>query len=429
MNKQLLKDLMQTKKFINRFSDSKVRLIDKTGNLYTHKNNFFYKFMLSNVLDQSPYRNIIINNLHNCERIFPNSSLYTLDNLINIFQNKKEVDFQNTKKASKENLKNILSNFLPEETISTFESILSFSGPDSLISIQPTNNIKLTIKKENMSEFYTNCNSDLSYILFNDKNSKSKRDVIFLAFDGFLERDSDLHHLLLQSQQNENKMIVILCRGTNNYFVSNIKKTIISTKIPVLIYECPFSNDDPFLFQDLCSSLEVKPVCIEEGEIILKQIKEKMKIVQNITLYENKICFEVEESIRLKLFSEFNNLLADSKDEYKNYIMQRKKRISSKKVEVFVPKDQKKLIEDLKFSFMVYNSICKFGVVENNKQIFPKQLNDIVLKYSKLLYEQLKNISYVTKIDNKITEKNNGLQKENREQRGKIGKSSNKSIK
>jgi len=427
MNKQLLKDLNQSKKFIENFSNGKIRLIDKTGNLYTHKNNFFYKFMLSNVLENSPYRNIIVNNLYNCEKLFPNSSMFTLNSLIQKFNAKEKNISKDVRKAKTEDVYNVLNKFIPKESIDYFKNILQLAGPDSLVNIQGTKNLKIIVKKENMTEFYLKCNPDLSYILFNDKNKKSKRDIIFLAYDGFLERETDLHHLFIESQQNQNKMIVLLCRGTNNYFVSNLKKTILSTKVPVLVYECPFSNEDPFAFQDLCSSLNVNPVCIEEGEIILNQVKNKMKLIQNIILEEDKISFQIEENTKNNITLELNELLKNSKDEYKQYIMQRKKRISSKKVEVLIPNDKKKLIEDLKFSFIVYNSICKFGITSDNNEIFPKQLNDIVLKYSKLLYDQLKNISYVTKIDNKNKEKNHGFQKENRKSRTTIRKTSNRS--
>jgi len=396
MNKKLLKDILDIKKFIENFNNDKVKLIDKNGNLYNNKTNFFYKLMLSNVFKESPYRSFFINTLHKCESLFPNSSLYTLEKIVDHVNNLNcKYDIKN-RKAKREDLNNILSHFIEAKTIELFNEILEFSGSDSSILIDSTDNLKSIIKKENISEFNIKCHDDLSHVLFSN-NTKSKRDVLFLAYDGFLERDTDLYHLFVEAQQM-NKLIVLMCRGINSYFISSIKKMIYQFKCPLVIYECPFNNSDPFLFDDICRSLQVNPVKIEDSSVIINQVKDKFRLVQNIVLELDKISYEVSEDVKREVVSELNENLKNSKEDYKDYILQRKKRFLNKKVNILISKDKKRLIEDLKFCFFVYNSICKYGIIETKNEIFPKQLFDISERFSNKFIEQVKNISYIQKI-------------------------------
>lgn len=396
MNKKLIKDILDIKKFIENFNNDKIKLIDKNGGSYNNKTNFFYKLMLSNVFKDSPYRSFFINTLHKCESLFPNSSLYTLEKIINHVNDLNHKNNVKNKKAKKEDLNKILNQFIDKKTIDLFNDLLDFSGSDSSVMINSTDNLKSIIKKENISEFNIRCHDDLSHVLFSN-NSKSKRDVLFLAYDGFLERDTDLYHLFVEAQQM-NKLIVLMCRGINSYFIASVKKMIYQFKCPLVIYECPFNNSDPFLFDDICKSLQVNPVKIEDPSVIINQVKEKFRLVQNITLELDKISYEVPEDIKRDVVNELNESLKNSKDEYKDYILQRKKRFLNKKVNILISKDKKRLIEDLKFCFFVYNSICKYGITETQNEIFPKQLFDISERFSSKFIDQVKNISYIQKI-------------------------------
>ena len=407
MNKLLIKDLNRLKNFIKTFNDSRLKLVDKRGNFYSNKHNFFYKLMLSNILDNSPYKNFFINTLYKCESIFPNSSLYTLKKII---ENRNLIENIKNRKPNVSDLKLFLNKFIEEDSYNLFFDILNFSGPDSSIYIDSTENIKSIVKKENITEFNIKCHDELSNILFSN-NKKSKRDVYFLAYDGFLERDTDLHHLFLESQQNNKKTIVILCRGINSYFMTSLKKMILQTKCPVLLYECPFSNHDPFLFDDICKALDIDSVKIEDNNVIINQVKNKFKLIQEIILEENKISCEIEENIRFKLVSELNEQLKDCKEEFKEHILNRKKRFQNKKVNILISKDKKRLIEDLKFSFFVYNNICKYGIVEVNNEVFPKQLYEISSKFSQRFNEQVKNISYVNQIKKEYSDDSKKISK------------------
>jgi hypothetical protein len=395
MNTQLTKDLSKINYFIKNFDNKKYKIIDNNSNIYSSNNNFFYKFVLSGVLNDSPYRSFFIDWLIESEKVFPNSSKYLLQALYKRYINNYYEDNQiKSRKANIKDLEKILNVFVSNESIKIFKELMNISGPDSLINLDSTSNDKIIIKKQNFTKFdKIYCHESLSNILFNN-SEKSKRDVIFIAIDGFLERDTDLQYAYIESQENKNKIIVILCRGTNAECIQNIKRNIIYTKCPVLIYECPFINDDPLKFDDLCKSLYVNPVKIEDGDPTIIQIKNKLKKLENITLGIDWIEFENKND---SLINEINDLLIE-KQEYKEYLQFRKKRLKSKKVDILIPKNKKNILADLKTILFVYNSVCKHGVIEEKEYIMPKQLNELVKKYSNEFYLKISKISTIIKI-------------------------------
>jgi len=408
MINQLTIDLLKVKKFIDDFEQGRLKLIDNIGNVYSKKDNFFYKLIQSGILNKSPYRPFFIDWLIHAERVFPNSSKDLLKNLYLLHTNNTLEKYIPKIKVTKDDLKEVLQDYIQTESIDLFETILNISGPDAMLNIFASANAKIEIKKENLTKFdKIYCHEELSSILFS-QGDKSRRDIIFVAIDGFLERDTDLQHAYIESQMNQNKMIVVLCRGTNLQCIQQIKRNLIYNKVPVLIYECPFINDDPMKFDDLCRCLNVTPVKIEDGDPTIIQVKNKLVKLENVILSVDSFEFECNIDNSIKMIEEINDLLT-KKDEYREYLNLRKKRIKSKKVNVFIPKSKKKLIADLNTAIFVYNSIIKYGISYINEKKYAFAL----LKNSEILatefYEKIKNISTIINLSsNKKKENKNG---------------------
>lgn len=393
MINQLTIDLLKINKFIEQFESGKIKLVDYIGNVYSKNNNFFYKIILSKVLDNSPLRPFFVDWLSETEKIFPNCSLLLLKNLYRLYLgNYQSADLNKRIIGKKADLENLLKKYIDHNSLNLFMTLLDIAGPDALLNIINTSNVKVEIHKENLTKFEKiKCHEELSNILFSTQ-LKSKRDIIFVAIDGFLERDTDLQYLYEESQQNQNKIIVILCRGTNLQCVSQIKRNIVYTKIPVLIYECPFTNEDPSKFEDLCKCLATEVVRIEDGDPTILQIKRKLKKLENIVLGVDSIQFACDPYISQSMINEINDLIS-KKPEYQEYLNTRKKRIKSKKVNILIPKNKKNLTNDLKTAIFIYNSISKYGFIEIESDRVPTQLCRVADEYAKSFYEKIQQIS------------------------------------
>jgi len=400
MINQLTIDLLKINKFITQFENGKIKLVDYIGNVYSKNNNFFYKMILSKVLDTSPLRPFFVDWLAETEKIFPNCSLLLLKNLYQLYLgNYQPVELNKRVIGKRADLISLLSQYIDQNSLELFTTLLDVAGSDSLINIVNTANAKIEIQKENLTKFEKiKCHEELSNILFSNQ-SKSKRDIIFVAIDGFLERDTDLQSLYEESQQNQNKMIVVLCRGTNLQCISQIKRNIVYTKIPALIYECPFTNEDPSKFEDLCKCLGVDIVRIEDGDPVILQIKRKLKKLENVILGVDSIQFICDNDISQNMIVELNDLIT-KKPEYSEYLILRKKRIKSKKVNIFIPKNKKNLTNDLKTAIFIYNSISKYGFLEIEGNRVPRQLYYVADEYARSFYDKIKQVSVTINLKN-----------------------------
>jgi len=407
MISQLTTDLIKIKKFVDIFEEGRLKLVDNIGNIYSKNNNFFYKFILSDVLKTSPFRPLFIDWLTESEKIFPNCSKDLLKNLYNLhIQQKNNTEYHKIL-STRTDLNEILQDYISDDAVTLFNNILEISGPDALLNVSVSNNHKIEIKKENLTKFdKIKCHEELSSILFSQA-SRSKRDIIFVAIDGFLERDTDLQPLYNESANNQNKIIVVLCRGTNLQCVMQIRKNIVYNKIPVLIYECPFINDDPMKFDDLCRCLDVLPVKIEDGDPTIVQIQNKLKKLENIVLTDNSFEFMCSLDISNQLISEINEQLR-LREEYKEYLNLRKKRIKSKKVNIFISKSKKNLITDLNTAIFVYNSISKYGITVKDNKKCAMALVKISEKFAQEFYQKIQNVSVVVNLTNQTKRKKNG---------------------
>jgi len=174
-----------------------------------------------------------------------------------------------------------------------------------------------------------------------------------------------------------------------------------------LIYECPFINDDPMKFDDLCRCLDVSPVKIEDGDPTIVQIQNKLKKLENIVLTDNSFEFMCSLDISNQLISEINEQLR-LREEYKEYLNLRKKRIKSKKVNIFISKSKKNLITDLNTAIFVYNSISKYGITVKDNKKCAMALVKISEKFAQEFYQKIQNVSVVVNLTNQTKRKKNG---------------------
>ena len=77
-----------------------------------------------------------------------------------------------------------------------------------------------------------------------------------------------------------------------------------------------------------------------------------------------------------------------------NYLNKRKRRSSTVLVELYLPKFQKRKLQEIKFLIRCYNSIARFGMVVTENFIYSKQEFDVVNK----LYEKFNDTINNTKI-------------------------------
>lgn len=375
-------------KFCKKYENKKLKIIDNKGNVFKSKFLFFYNFVINKDFYKESMRNILLEYFSKCESFYPGSS-FLFAKLISGFSSFDNKDNKISKNFGLfENYIKTVSEYGPE-----FLELIKFSGPESSIKLETTNSNNISVIKKSSSRFYFSNNNLTASIFFKNK-SKIKRSVRCVVIDGFLEREKEIFQLLEKSYI-EKKIPVIFCRGISNNLLNFINSFITKNKFPVLIYDNKFNHDDPFSFLDFSKINGSLPVSIDTGDDVRYDCYNKSFIIENCILSRDYIEFKPDKGFSRDLIKEIDeqkNICHD--EESRRYLNNRKKRCGINIVEIYIPNLQKRKIQEFKFLIQCYNSIAKFGMIENKGTIYGRQEIDVVNK----LYEKFNSIVNNTSI-------------------------------
>ena len=397
MNSQLLELFYKLKKFNKQFKNNKLRFVTNNS---VYESNFFYTYLLQQckLLNDNPYKDILFNYLIKSESLYPGSSYYVTEKLLDVLNgnnNKKE-------KAKTEsnilNFKNYLDNVTTNKEYSDlFLNILKFSGPDATLSCKPTNNIETTIVKKNNTKFNISIHESFRGVYFSNQQETTKQ-FITAVMDVYIEKESEI--MTLMNYSHEQKMPVLLvCRGISDYTVSSIKNIILRNNIFIYPYIAKFDNEDPFLLKDISDALDSSLFALDAGDSLYSGIVNKTSN-KNLKIKSNSIeIFNIDKSLIKKI----NDQIKDSDPELRKYLLKRKNRISPNIVEINIPKDEIKFISEIKSLIRCYNNCILFGLLKDeNEKIYSKKEDVITEKLSANLYKTLLDIGCTIREDKNV---------------------------
>jgi len=370
------------KKFAKDFNNKKIRLINK-NNILNKKYIFLYSLLVSKKLENA-FGDIIKEHVLKAESMFPGSSFEIINTL---FDKNTKLDTVKLKPSIQDIEEYLVKNNIEESYIKVFLELIKFSGPDSVINIHPSK-FKNEVIKRKESKFSININKDFYSIFFN-KNKFVKRSCALVVVDGFIEKDQHLIPALEFSKEN-NKTLVIVCRGITGQVSRFIKSCILKNNITCLVYEKRFDNEDPFIFEDL--SIASGCNLIKDFTSLSREIKENIKVIDNLCLWPESISVQQKSDFVDKKIKELNSLNIKE-----DFLLKRIKRLSVKKTDVYC-KDVE-LIEFFKYAIKVYNKIIQFGIYKDkNSNIIPVLEYNAVEKFKQELEQKLRKIRFISHV-------------------------------
>ncbi len=389
MNSKLLELFYKLKKFNNQFKNNKLRFVTNDS---VYESNFFYTYLLQQceVLKENPYKDILFNYLIKSESIYPGSSYYVVEKLLNIVN-------KNNNKLEKDKTENNVLNFKKyldsvsssKEYSDLFLNILKFSGPDATLTCKSTNNIETTIIKRNNTKFDISIHESFRGIYFSNQKETTKS-FITSVMDVYIEKESEIMTLVNYAHEQKTP-ILLVCRGISDFAVNALKQIILKNNIYIYPYVAKFDNEDPFLLKDMSDALDSKLFSLEAGDSLYKGIVEKASN-KKLKLKSNSIeIFDINKI----LIDKINDQIKYSNHELKKYLLKRKNRISPNIVEINIPKNKIKFISEIKNLIRCYNNCILFGLVEDkNGNIYSHKEDVITDKLSSKLHDTLLNIGY-----------------------------------
>ncbi len=364
-------------------------------NIYQSRFLFFNNVLASKVIDNSPYRNIILNFLKMSERCMPGGSLIAADMFCKkIISNRKYKPSFKKEDANKESLINVINDFIFDvKNKDIILNCLTFAGPNGSVYCKPSKNDIVAVTKTCSPRIYASLDESFTGVYFRNIDETSKT-FVAIVMDVYLERETEIM-TLLEHAKKQNLPIVVFCRGMSDNFKRNIKEIILKNSIYVYPYVIKFDNEDPFLLDDICSALNIEKVSAEAGDVFYKDLVKKSNIVKLklskdfVEFYDNPI-------------NEINKItekIANNTDpELHQYLIKRKNRLSPNITKISIPEREIKLIQDMKSAVRLYNQIATGGVVNHDNVHYPKKSFERINKMTDSIVNSISQIGCVVKI-------------------------------
>ena len=397
MNSHLLELFYKLKKFNKQFKNNKLRFVTNNS---VYESNFFYTYLLQQceILKENPYKDILFNYLIKSESLYPGSSYYVTEKLLDVLNGNNNKNDKIKTEVSILNFKKYLDSVSTSREYSDlFLNILKFSGPDATLSCKSTNNIETTIIKKNNTKFNVSIHESFRGVYFSNQQETTKQ-FITAVMDVYVEKESEIMSLVNYS--HEQKMpVLLICRGISDYAVNSLKNIILRNNIFIYPYIAKFDNEDPFLLKDISDALETNLFALDAGDSLYSGIVEKTSC-KKLKIKTNSIeIFNINKSI----ISKINDQIKDSNPELRKYLLKRKNRISPNIVEINIPKDEIKFISEIKSLIRCYNNCILFGLMKDeNEKIYSFKEDVITEKLSNNLYKTLLNIGYTIREDKNV---------------------------
>jgi len=391
MNKDLYQIKKELKSLVSKQENNKLRYYYNNA-IYNSNFLFIDNVINSKKIKESPLKDIALNYLIKSEKIMPEGS-YLLSKILIELANNKEIVFLKKRKNLKTIYKIINENIKEEKYNKLIKNIFNFSGPDSSIICKTTENSEIEVVKENKSYFNINIHPDFENVYFQNQSETTKKFKV-VVMDAFIERESEIM-TVVEKAHSQKMPIVLICRGISKNFCRNIKEILVKNKISLYPYIAKFNDADPFFLSDISTMLNAKIYSVESGDNFIKNLNEK-SVEKTLRLTQKSIEFFDKEN---KLLSEIDKKISETDDvELKGYLIKRKKRLSTNKTIVYVPKKDIKLLNDIKSIIFLYNKSVVSDIVYFKNRHYSEYCFLRIKSLAKSFLNTTKKINYVIKL-------------------------------
>jgi hypothetical protein len=365
MNKEIYKIKKGLSALISKQENRRLRYY-YNDSIYNSNFLFIDNIIKSKEINESPYKDILLNYFIKSEKIMPSGS-FVLAKMYLEAAKEKSLELESIEKSIENIFQVIDQNIFEEKYKNLLKNILLFSGPDSSIVCEKTENESIEIVKKQNAVFKVNIHPDFENVYFSNQKEMTKN-FKAIVMDAYIERESEIMPLIDEAFKHK-QPLVVLCRGMSDNCTRNLKSILLKNKISVFPYIVKFDDKDPFILSDISAMFENKIFSVESGDNIAKNILEKscnktFKITKSSIEFEEE-CLDLKNAIEKKI-------LECSDDELKKYLVFRKKRITSNTTYVYVPKKDVKLLNDIKSIVFLYNRIVTSNIGKYDHRIYPE---------------------------------------------------------
>lgn len=278
---------------------------------------------------------------------------------------------------------NLLAENCDKKINSIFKKVLENADADDVIFVEKSARSETIIKKTNLVNFLIEFDQD--FLL--GKNSLSREDYKYIIIDGYIDKVSEIYHLLEEANQTKEPYI-IFCKGMSEEVKSVVIKNLMRKTIDVLPISLKTNEENVNVLNDIASCHDNEVVSSFKGDTISSAVRRKLSRGKYIKISNNNIILKYKNNkTRKRQLSYLNKKIKNLNDHdpNKEFVNKRIKNLNSKKISIFLGKDINKKQEQQLGSLIKNLKNVKRGIVKSKDSSEYICYTDLVICVNKFL--------------------------------------------
>jgi len=163
-----------------------------------------------------------------------------------------------------------------------FNKIIENADADDVIFVEKSTRSKTVIKKTNQVNFLIEFDHD--FLL--GKNSIEREDYNYIIIDGFIDKVSEIYHLLEQANQSQESYI-IFCKGMSDEVKSVIIKNLMRKTIDVMPVSLKINEENVNVLNDIASCHDNDIISSFKGDTVSAAVRRELNKGKYIKISKN----------------------------------------------------------------------------------------------------------------------------------------------
>ena len=303
-------------------------------------------------------RNLLLDAMLSADRKVPGSGVYVPYCLF------EQPELNSIRSSSQEYLKCIRRFKVSEKALDLFEQVVSVCGPLTKIVVKKSPNHDTIIKYRNKFNFPLRVDSQFQRMLGNCGTLEQNNPIVIMI-EGAPETIGEIHPLL-EKNHDDGRPVLLIARS----FPEEVSATLASNWLKGSLSILPVTYGDSIetinLAADLCAVTQGELISPHFGDLIVTSIlqEDKQGTVDHLYWDSTGVSFEknVDTSGHVKHL--LSKIKQSDNSELVELYQQRILSLSNDAIEVWVPNEETKLIDELDSLIKHYNAFVHSGAVK-----------------------------------------------------------------
>lgn len=353
---------------------------------------------ISETVDESPVRNMLLNCLVNAETQSPGSAFIALS----LIADSCNLEVSAGRRFSVENLQTSLRNLIGSDAAEIVVEAIKISGRKGKLVVQ---NSSSQLTEITYGTQICKWKPDPSFFSSVNQSKISVQNCRVVFVDGIIESVSECHHLF-QSSHDDHTPIVIFARGfaeeINATAAINMQRQTAQV-VPVLI---PFDEVGVNGMADLANCFVSELISSDKGQLISNIDVKSCKLASRISCSHVGTEIEFQDNRVNEVVKNLTSRLTKNDDNQSNLIRKRLEYLGSGAVTIKIGSEKKSLKsihqDRIDFGIRYIRSCMIHGVSKFNNKVVPAKSIVAAIECSKSFRNLLQNSAVILEVDNVV---------------------------